>query len=580
MTTDSNSLRHPGDATSASPSTSIHEKTQPAHASQAEAAAGTTVVAPSKEDSDPEKAVHTHGCSQEEPSRMTASSNAPSIPETAAAPTSPGDFGTEDNEHISGFKLYIALFSIISVFFLVLLDFSILSTAIPYITSDFQRLQDIGWYGSAYVLSSATLQPLSGKFYTYLNAKQTFLFFVMIFEIGSLLCAVSTSSTFFILGRAVAGMGSSGLENGALTLIAGAVPLHKRPLYNGIVFGVCQTGIVLGPLIGGALTQYVSWRWCFYINLPIGAVSSLFLFFTHIPDETLKPPFSFALLRSIVPNLDLTGLALFVPTTLMFLLALEWGSTEHRWSSPTVIGLFAGSGVALILFGSWEWHVGERSLIPFHLVKRRIVWASTVQNASLFVNNYVGVNYVPIYFQAVKGVGPSLSGVYTLPSILTQLLCLIVSGALAGVPSMLAALTCTNMMGINLLQAITSVQNAVTPAESPSVIAFMVFVENLSAAIFTIVGNAIFTQTLVKQVAVRAPSVSSEAVLKVGGSAEAVRALLPPGSPELYGLLLAFSESVNAVFYLLSALAVVSFSAAWGMGWVDIRKKAPTTDRA
>ncbi|XPS69771.1 hypothetical protein M3J09_002029 [Ascochyta lentis] len=430
MTTDSNSLRHPGDATSASPSTSIHEKTQPAHASQAEAAAGTTVVAPSKEDSDPEKAVHTHGCSQEEPSRMTASSNAPSIPETAAAPTSPGDFGTEDNEHISGFKLYIALFSIISVFFLVLLDFSILSTAIPYITSDFQRLQDIGWYGSAYVLSSATLQPLSGKFYTYLNAKQTFLFFVMIFEIGSLLCAVSTSSTFFILGRAVAGMGSSGLENGALTLIAGAVPLHKRPLYNGIVFGVCQTGIVLGPLIGGALTQYVSWRWCFYINLPIGAVSSLFLFFTHIPDETLKPPFSFALLRSIVPNLDLTGLALFVPTTLMFLLALEWGSTEHRWSSPTVIGLFAGSGVALILFGSWEWHVGERSLIPFHLVKRRIVWASTVQNASLFVNNYVGVNYVPIYFQAVKGVGPSLSGVYTLPSILTQLLCLIVSGAL------------------------------------------------------------------------------------------------------------------------------------------------------
>lgn len=77
--------------------------------------------------------------------------------------------------------------------------------------------------------TSATLQPLSGKFYTYLNAKQTFLFFVLIFEIGSLLCAVSTSSTFFILGRAIAGMGSSGLENGALTLVAGAVPLHKRP---------------------------------------------------------------------------------------------------------------------------------------------------------------------------------------------------------------------------------------------------------------------------------------------------------------------------------------------------------------
>lgn len=108
----------------------------------------------------------------------------------------------------------------------------------------------------------------------------------------------------------------------------------------------------------------------------------------------------------------------------------------------------------------------------------------------------------------------------------------------------------------------------------------MVFVENLSAAIFTIVGNAIFTQTLVRQVSVRAPLVSSEAVLTVGGSAEAVRALLPPGNPELYGLLLAFSESVNAVFYLLSALAVVSFTAAWGMGWVDIRKKAPAEAEA
>lgn len=114
----------------------------------------------------------------------------------------------------------------------------------------------------------------------------------------------------------------------------------------------------------------------------------------------------------------------------MFLIALQWGSTERGWSSPTVIGLFAGSGVALIFFVLWERRVGDISLIPFYLVKRRVVWASTMQNTSLFVNNYVGVNYVPIYFQAVKGVGPSLSGIYTLPSIVTQLLCLIITGAL------------------------------------------------------------------------------------------------------------------------------------------------------
>jgi hypothetical protein len=114
----------------------------------------------------------------------------------------------------------------------------------------------------------------------------------------------------------------------------------------------------------------------------------------------------------------------------MFLLALQWGSDKYGWSSPTVIGLFAGSGATLILFSLWEWRVGENALIPFHLVKKRIVWASTIQNSFLFVTNFVGSNFVPIYFQAVKGVGPTMSGVYTLPSILTQLLSLIMAGAL------------------------------------------------------------------------------------------------------------------------------------------------------
>lgn len=108
----------------------------------------------------------------------------------------------------------------------------------------------------------------------------------------------------------------------------------------------------------------------------------------------------------------------------------------------------------------------------------------------------------------------------------------------------------------------------------------MVFFENLVAAIFTVAGNVIFTQTLTRRVSVLAPSVSPEAALAAGGGAKAVRALLPPGSPELSGLLLAFSDSVNAVFYLLTALAAVSFTAAWGMGWVDIRKKKLAEDRA
>lgn len=114
----------------------------------------------------------------------------------------------------------------------------------------------------------------------------------------------------------------------------------------------------------------------------------------------------------------------------MFLLALQWGSSDYGWNSPTVIGLFSGSGATAILFCAWEWHLGDDALIPFSLVKNRIVWTSTIQNSFLFITNAVGANYVPIYFQAVKGVSPSLSGVYTLPSIITQLLSTVISGAL------------------------------------------------------------------------------------------------------------------------------------------------------
>ncbi|KAH6646197.1 putative MFS multidrug transporter [Truncatella angustata] len=602
MTIVSKSQLKSGDGRSSPSPISNREKIQQR---QAEGTAEPTMIVPKKGDQDPEKPVHTQGGVAEKNLRSTASRTAAASPEIAAYRTPQDDFGREDDEYISGYKLFAALFGIVSVFFIVLLDFSIISTAIPYITSDFHRLQDVGWYGGAYQLSSAALQPLTGKLYTYLSAKRTFLLFVAIFEIGSLLCAVSTSSTFFILGRTVAGLGTAGLENGALTLIAGAVPLHKRPLYTGIVFAIGQIGIVVGPLIGGALTQYLTWRWCFYINLPIGALSGLFLFFTHIPDETLKPPFSFALLRSIIPNLDLTGCALFAPATVMFLLALQWGSDDYGWSSPTVLGLFAGSGATAVLFSLWEWRVGDQALIPFHLVKRRIVWTSTIQNSFLFITNFVGANYVPIYFQAVKGVGPSLSGVYTLPSILTQLLSIVISGALVGrlgyylpfgvLGGAITAVACGlistwnpntstaewigyqilfGLRGMGLQTAVISVQHAVTPAQNPVAIAFLVFVQNLLAAIFNIVGNTIFTQTLSREISVLAPSVSLEAALAAGGSAEAVRVLLPPGSPELEGLLLAYSKSVNAVFYLLVAVAVVCFAAAWGMGWVDIRKKA------
>lgn len=165
-------------------------------------------------------------------------------------------------QYLTGLKIFTVLASLTLVTFLVLLDQSIIGTAIPHITTEFHSLPDAGWYVGAYTLANATLQPISGKFYTHFKTKAVFLAFVFTFELGSLLCGVASSSMFLIVGRAIAGLGASGIMNGGMTIIAGAVSKEKSPFYTGILFGVAQMGSVLGPLIGGVLTEHASWRWC------------------------------------------------------------------------------------------------------------------------------------------------------------------------------------------------------------------------------------------------------------------------------------------------------------------------------
>ncbi|OTA98460.1 hypothetical protein M426DRAFT_325963 [Hypoxylon sp. CI-4A] len=513
--------------------------------------------------------------------------------------------GQETGDYVTGYKLIVLLTSVVTFFFLLMLDMSIISTAIPQITSEFHSLQDIGWYTGAYQLTSATLQPLTGKVYTRVKAKWVFLFFFFIFEVGSLICAVSRSSVMFIIGRAIAGMGSSGLQNGAMTVIAGAVPLAKRPVYMSFIMAFGQMGLIVGPLLGGVFTQYVSWRWCFYINLPLGGLAGLFLSLLHVPDQTVKPQVSFAILRDIIPNLDLTGFAIFAPTAIMFLLALQFGaSSEYAWNSSTVIGLFVGAGVALPIFLYWEWRIGDKAMIPFSMVRRRVVWVSSMQFALLMTSVFVGAQFFPIYFQSVKGVGPTLSGVYMLPNILSGLVFVLISGALvtkigyvlpwavlAGAGTAIAGgLISTwqpgtttgqwigyqviyGLRGAGIQAGVITIQNSLPPSQSALGLAFLIFCQNFSAAVFSVVANVIFDQSLQKQIVKLVPSVDPAVALAAGGSAEAVRALVPAGSPELANVLLAFANSFDTVCYLIVAAASLSFMASWGIGWFDVRKK-------
>ncbi|KAJ9133828.1 MFS multidrug transporter [Pleurostoma richardsiae] len=510
--------------------------------------------------------------------------------------------GAQEPEYITGVKLHLIIFAITLCCFLMLLDSSILSTAVPVITNDFHALEDIGWYVSAYQLALSALQPLTGKFFTYFSLKWTFLVFFGLFELGSLLCGVAVSSKMLIIGRAVAGLGGSGLYNGGMTIIVACLPLQKRPTVTGIVMGCAQLGLIAGPLVGGALTEFTTWRWCFYINLPIGGLAAILLAVIHIPDQTEKQGF-----KAVVtdPNVwhkfDLTGSLLFVPAVVMLLLALHFGGGEYAWDSATVIGLFCGFGGALAVFLAWEWRAGEDAMVPLSMIRKQVVWASSLSGMFMFSSMFCITYFIPVFFQAILGATPVRSGVYMLPTMLSQLIAGVSSGFLVskfgyylpwlafsgvalsisnGLMSTFTASTATGQWigyqilhgvgrGTGIQMPLLAVQSALPVTQVSVGIALNVFIQNLGSAIFISAANTIFDGALKSQLVEKAPGVDAEAVIAAG--ATGFRKFVP--SADLPGVLSAYATSVDRVFYLAAGLAVAAFATSWGTGWNDVRKK-------
>ncbi|KAF2789982.1 efflux pump [Melanomma pulvis-pyrius CBS 109.77] len=496
----------------------------------------------------------------------------------------------DTTEYVTGWKLVAVVAGVALACFLMLIDTMIISTAIPRITDDFNSLADIGWYASAYQFGSAAPQPLTGKIFTHFRTKWSFLFFFAIFEVGSVLCGAAQSSPMLIIGRTIAGLGGAGIINGAIIIISSCVPQEKRP--------VGQLGMVVGPLVGGAFTSYNTWRWCFYINLPIGAVVAVAVAFIHIPEQTHKAK-AMAIFHKLHHYLDFVGFFLFAPAVLQLLLALQYGGNEFAWRSSQVIGLFCGSAATFVVWAFWNRRKGDDALLPHSLIGRRIVWVSGLFQALFMSALYGSVYYLPIYFQAINGVSAMLSGVYLLPTILPELVMAGVAGGLIMkigyiIPFALVStilLSIANGLysmlrpgspmgwwigfqiiggfgaGIGLNLAIVAVQAFVTGEELSSAMAFIVFMQSLGPAIFLVLCNLLFVASLKTQLPQHAPTANVGAVMQAG--ATGFRAIVEPG--ELPGVLTAYANSVNRTFYLVTALAAACFVVLWGMGWKDLR---------
>ncbi|KAJ5797267.1 uncharacterized protein N7503_006563 [Penicillium pulvis] len=474
----------------------------------------------------------------------------------------------EENDYIIGFKLVLLLSALTSAALLALIDSSIVAPAIPRITSQFHSLSDVAWYGSAYQLTRFVIDfrsPLTGKLYRYFKTKTTFITLLGIFELSSLICAIASSSEMLIVGRVMAGIGASGIQNGALTIISRSFPPKRQAR--------------------------------FYINLPFGGAITLVLIFINIPDPTFTSE-CLSAVQVIRDKLDLIGFCFFAPAMIQLLLALEYGGNGYSWSSETVIGLFCGSGTTFILFLAWEYRTGTDAIwfveeLFFFAVSSYFLGGGGMTACATY--------YLPLYFQVVKGVSPMMSGVYLLPNIISQLILVIFAGVLVGkvgcyLPFGIASGILSSIgnglislfslstsaeawigyqvligagRGIGTQAPIIAVQNIVPAADISVALSLLLFSQTLGQAIFLTLSQLIFINRLKSGLAVYAPSVDSGAVVAAGASA--IRTILP--TSRLAGVLMAFSQGVDHVFYLAVSLAIGCFFVAWGMGWKDIRKR-------
>lgn len=175
----------------------------------------------------------------------------------------------DEVEYPHGLKLILIIIALCLAVFLVALDQTIIAPALGAITSEYGSVKDIGWYGSAYLLTTTALQPMYGTVYKLFSVKYIYIAAIAVFEIGSLVCALAPNSTAFIIGRAVAGIGTAGLFSGSIVILSYTMPLEKRPLAFGLIGGMWGIASVAGPLLGGVFTEKATWRWCKSHFLPI-----------------------------------------------------------------------------------------------------------------------------------------------------------------------------------------------------------------------------------------------------------------------------------------------------------------------
>ncbi|KAG0338057.1 hypothetical protein BG000_004603, partial [Podila horticola] len=290
-------------------------------------------------------------------------------------------------------------------------DVSIIATALPRITSDFSAQSQMSWVATAYLIAYNAFNPLYGRFSDIFGRKKMVLIALAIFLVGSVGCAAAQSILMLILFRTVQGFGGSGLSSVCLIIVGDMfTDVGERARYRSIFWATFAISSIIGPLLGGVFVEHASWRWCFWINLPLGALALAAIVLFH------KLPFQSSQLKEQLRRVDYLGVFFIMATVTCLLLPLTMGGTTFAWNSVEIIVMFCGFVVLLGVLALIESRATE-AIIPPALLKNRdiaILYSLNALSGMVFMGCTF---YVPLYFQVVQGATTTMSGVRLMPNV-------------------------------------------------------------------------------------------------------------------------------------------------------------------
>ncbi|USP74915.1 hypothetical protein yc1106_02189 [Curvularia clavata] len=502
------------------------------------------------------------------------------------------------------FKIVLpAMIAIWLAFFVVALDRTIIGTAVPTISQQFQSFGDIAWYESGYLLPFCVLQLSFGRIYRYYSAKWTMVLNIAIFEVGSIICAAAPSSKALIVGRVISGIGGAGVSPGAFLLITFLVPMQSRPKYIGSLGSVFGITSILGPILGGYLTS-ITWRWCFWINLPVGGVSIVLLI---LLTPKCPPPAQRAItLRGKFFELDPLGFLLIATSLVCLLLAIQFGRNEYAWGSGVVIALFVIAGTFGIVFVGFQVWRGEKGTIPPQIISQRSIFAGTIASLGIGSVLVLFAFYLPIWFQVVQGKSPQDSGLSLIPLLLSVVVAVIASGVVTSkigyyLPPLLVGATIAIvgsglistwsvdvgsgkwigfqvLAGIGLglvLQGPNIAAQTVLPKQDVSIGFAVINLANfLGSTLFVTVGQALLQSKLAKLLEPILP----DADLRDIGSSGAISIREDAPAGQLGAVLVAYNDSIRSIWYLALGLSCLTLLASLGMEWRSVIGQSTVDD--